>query len=183
MGHNPRGIGAGGSAWEIEGEHRKRRVRKSRSSRGAAVTWPVYFRSREFGRHLFAGMAVLASAYAAYFVINTYFATGGYNRVYFGETQSQVRYGLGPPQAEQDGGRVYRYAEGNRRLAVGFSPAGKAAWRGCGALHRLQWRIVAARPAASAPGNRSQRSGTVSGDRPGLAMRATPRRSTTTVLP
>ena len=48
---------------EVEAEAARRRRRKS-SARKKAATWPEYWRSAEFGRHLFIAMSLIGAAYA-----------------------------------------------------------------------------------------------------------------------
>ena len=108
---------------EIPVESTRRRRRKS--SRKKAVTWLEYWRSAEFGRHLFVAMSLIGAAYAGTILWETRVAARNYPPVKIGMTPSEVRYLLGTPRAVEDGGSVYRYSERGREMAVRFSPAGR----------------------------------------------------------
>ena len=108
---------------EAEGVPVKRRRRKS-SSRKKAATWPEYWRGRDFGRHLFIAMTLIAAAYAGTILWETRFASNHYGPAVTGMNESEVRYVLGPPRTVEAGGTLYRYSEKGREVAVRFSPAG-----------------------------------------------------------
>lgn len=109
---------------EISEEPVKRRRRKV-SARKKSLTWREYWRGSEFGRHLFIGMTLVAAAYAGTILWDTRHASRFYPPVKVGMTESEVRYLLGPPDAVESGGRIYRYSDKGRELAVRFSSAGR----------------------------------------------------------
>ncbi len=102
-----------------------RRRRKKSSARKKAATWPEYWRSAEFGRHLFIAMGLVGAAYAGTILWETRFYSFNYPPVKVGMTPSEVRYLLGEPGAIEAGGDVYHYSEQGREVAVRFSSAGR----------------------------------------------------------
>lgn len=106
---------------QVESVRRRRR----RSSRKKPVTWREYWRSADFGRHLFAAMVLIGAAYAGTILWETRFASYNYPPVKIGMTPSEVRYLLGTPGAVEAGGNLYRYSDKGREVAVGFSSAGR----------------------------------------------------------
>lgn len=129
-----RGVGAAignrGNMDEAQAEAARRRRRKS-SARKKAATWPEYWRGPYFGRHLFIAMSLLAAAYAGLTLWETRLATFLYNGLWLGASESEVRYMLGPPDAVEAGGRVFRYSERGREIAVRISPAGRTTSISC----------------------------------------------------
>jgi hypothetical protein len=122
--------GDGGIMDEVQADAVKRRRRKA--SRRKAASWPEYFRSADFARHLFVFMTLLAIAYAGTFLHQTRQATFFYNPFMLGNSQSEVRYVLGPPTAIEGGGSVYRYTEKAREIVAKFSPEGRLVSVRCG---------------------------------------------------
>src|SRR5262245_14605278 len=118
------GTGPRGNMEEVEGDPTVRR-RRRKSSRKKAATWTEYWRSEEFGRHLFVAMILVGGAYAATILWQTRFYSFNYPPATIGVPESEVRYMLGPPQAVQEDGRLYRYSEKGREVAVRLSPAGQ----------------------------------------------------------
>jgi hypothetical protein len=108
---------------EVETGSARRRRRKS--SRRKAATWPEYWRSAEFGRHLFIAMSLIGAAYAGTILWETRFYSYHYPPAEIGVTENQVRYMLGAPDSIEAGGRLYRYSEPGREVAVRLSPAGR----------------------------------------------------------
>lgn len=108
---------------EVQIESARRRRRKS--SRKKPVTWREYWRSAEFGRHLFAAMSLIGAAYAGTVLWETRFASYNYPPVKIGMTPSEVRYLLGSPRTVEAGGSLYRYSEKGREVAVRFSSSGR----------------------------------------------------------
>ena len=107
---------------EVSAEPVKRRRRKV-SARRKPVTWREYWRGSQFGRHLFAGMTLVAAAYAGAILWETRVASRIYPPVKVGMTESEVRYLLGAPGTVEGGGRIYRYSDKARELAARFSSA------------------------------------------------------------
>ena len=117
---------------EVQSGVVKRRKRKA-SSRKKAVTWSQYWRSSDFGRHLFIVMGLVGVAYAGAILWETRFYTKNYPPVEIGVSADEVRYMLGPPDGVEAGGRVYRYSEPGRELTVRLSPAGRLESIACSA--------------------------------------------------
>ena len=117
---------------EVEGESARRRRRRS-SSRKKAATWSEYWRSAEFGRHLFVAMCLVGVAYAGSTLWSTRRATFLYGPLWLPATESEVRYVIGPPDAVEAGGSVYRYTGKGGELAVRLSSAGQVVSISCAA--------------------------------------------------
>jgi hypothetical protein len=96
------------------------RRRKRKSSKARAGSWSEYFRGREFARMVFLGMCALAVAYAAKFLWDARMATIGV----YGVGAQDVRYVYSPPQAVEEGGRLYRYDDGKRVALARFGEDG-----------------------------------------------------------
>jgi len=109
----------------------RRRRRKSGSKR--AATWPEYWRSAQFGQHVFAAMCLIGAAYAGTILWETRFYSRHYPPVTMGVSESEVRYMLGEPDSVQDGGRLYRFSETGRELAARLSDDGRLTAISCAA--------------------------------------------------
>lgn len=101
------------------------RRKRRKSSRKKAATWTEYWRSAEFGRHLFIAMSLIGVAYAGTILWETRWASRNYPPVKIGMTHAEVRYLLGAPRAVEADGTLYRYSERGREVAVRFSLAGR----------------------------------------------------------
>lgn len=101
-------------------------VERSMASPGSHAT------ARQEGRRAWAVawrvlmvMCVLGAAYAGTILWKAHLATSRYPPLRIGMTEREVRYILGPPQAHDLAGSVYRYSASGREIAVGFSPQGR----------------------------------------------------------
>jgi hypothetical protein len=108
-----------------ETEQAKRRRRRKGASKHKSGTWLEYIQGSDFGRHLLIGMSVVAVLYAALIVWESRWVTRHYGPIDMYATPAQIRYVLGPPDAIEDGGRLYRYDDNGRRMTVRFSPDGR----------------------------------------------------------
>ena len=107
------------------------RRKRRKSSRKKSATWTEYWRSDEFGRHLFVAMALVGVAYAGTILWQTRFASFNYPPAAIGATESEVRYMLGQPRAVEEGGSLYRFSEKGREIAVRLSSSGRMASISC----------------------------------------------------
>ena len=107
---------------EAELEPVRRRRRKVSARKKKPVTWAEYWRSAEFGRHLFAAMTLAAIAYAGLHLYETRFYSKNYPPVQIGMSQSEVGYLLGEPTAVETGGAVQRFSDPTRQMTARFSP-------------------------------------------------------------
>jgi hypothetical protein len=110
---------------EAELEPVRRRRRKVSARKKKAATWPEYWRSSEFGRHLFAAMTLVGVAYAGTHLYETRFYSKNYPPVQIGMSQSEVGYLLGAPRAVEAGGTVQRFSHPGRLMTARFSPDGR----------------------------------------------------------
>ena len=114
---------------ELQGGQPARR-RKRRASKQKAGSWGEYFRGRDFARLVFLGMCVLGLFYAAKFLWDARMATIGV----YGVTAQDVRYVYGSPQSIEDGGRLYRYDDGQRVALARFGQDGQLSSFSCSAI-------------------------------------------------
>ena len=98
--------------------------RRRRRSKEKPATWDAFFRGDDFGRAVFLGMCLLGAAYCAKVVWDTRWASILYNMVLIDLPEAEVRYVLGAPPVVEDGGRLFRYDEGNRTIVTRFSDPG-----------------------------------------------------------
>ena len=117
---------------EDETEAARRRRRRS-SSRKKAATWPEYWRSAEFGRHLFVAMSLLGAVYAGATLQRTRVATFQYADLWLAATQGETRYMLGQPDRIEAGGSLYRYSDKGEEIAARFSSGGQLISISCAA--------------------------------------------------
>jgi hypothetical protein len=118
---------------EAELETVRRRRRKVSARKKRATTWPEYWRSVEFGRHLFVAMTLLGLAYAGTHLYETRFYSRIYPPVQIGMSQSEVGYLLGEPTVVEAGGSLHRFSRPGREITVRFSPDGRLESIACAA--------------------------------------------------
>lgn len=110
---------------ETELEPVRRRRRKASTRKRKPVTWAEYWRSAEFGRHLFVAMTLLGLAYAGTHLYESRFYSKNYPPVQIGMNQNEVDYLLGVPTAVEAGGTLHRFSLPGREVAARFSPDGR----------------------------------------------------------
>lgn len=110
---------------ETELEPVRRRRRKVSARKKKATTWPEYWRSAEFGRHLFVAMTLVGLAYAGTHLYETRFYSKNYPPVQIGMSQNEVDYLLGGPSGVEADGTVHRFSLPGREMMARFSPDGQ----------------------------------------------------------